>query len=68
MLESGSGHGGRGTAFDEITVCFSNPPSDVSLTTLRKHIIIDEVHERSIESDFLLIVLKSLILERPDLK
>jgi ATP-dependent RNA helicase DHX29 len=32
------------------------------------HIIIDEVHERSIESDFLLIVLKSLIQQRPDLK
>lgn len=51
MLEGGSGSGGQGTAFDEIT-----------------HIIIDEVHERSIESDFLLIVLKSLIRERPDLK
>ena len=32
------------------------------------HIIIDEVHERSIESDFLLIVLKSLMVQRPDLK
>ncbi|EIW86594.1 P-loop containing nucleoside triphosphate hydrolase protein [Coniophora puteana RWD-64-598 SS2] len=32
------------------------------------HIIIDEVHERSIESDFLLIVLKSLISQRPDLR
>ncbi|KZT74762.1 P-loop containing nucleoside triphosphate hydrolase protein [Daedalea quercina L-15889] len=51
MLEGGSGQGGQGTAFDEIT-----------------HIIIDEVHERTIESDFLLIVLKSLLRERPDLK
>ncbi|KAG8712172.1 hypothetical protein FRC09_020158, partial [Ceratobasidium sp. 395] len=51
MLESGSGVGGKGTAFDEIT-----------------HIIIDEVHERSIESDFLLIVLKSLMHQRPELK
>ncbi|CAA7266563.1 unnamed protein product [Cyclocybe aegerita] len=51
MLEGGSGQGGRGTAFDEIT-----------------HIIVDEVHERTIESDFLLIVLKSLVMERPDLK
>ncbi|KAI1797739.1 P-loop containing nucleoside triphosphate hydrolase protein [Ganoderma leucocontextum] len=51
MLEGGSGQGGQGTAFDEIT-----------------HIIIDEVHERTIESDFLLIVLKSLIVQRPDLK
>ncbi|KAI0307778.1 P-loop containing nucleoside triphosphate hydrolase protein [Multifurca ochricompacta] len=32
------------------------------------HIIIDEVHERSIESDFLLIVLKALLLQRPDLR
>ena len=32
------------------------------------HIIVDEVHERSIESDFLLIVLKSLIQQRKDLK
>ena len=32
------------------------------------HIIVDEVHERSIDSDFLLIVLKSLIQHRKDLK
>ncbi|KAF8641157.1 hypothetical protein AX17_000792 [Amanita inopinata Kibby_2008] len=32
------------------------------------HIIIDEVHERTIESDFLLIVLKSLLAQRSDLK
>ncbi|KIK96360.1 hypothetical protein PAXRUDRAFT_826025 [Paxillus rubicundulus Ve08.2h10] len=51
MLEGGSGHGGQGMAFDEIT-----------------HIIIDEVHERSIESDFLLVVLKSLLSRRPDLR
>ncbi|KAF9240899.1 P-loop containing nucleoside triphosphate hydrolase protein [Melanogaster broomeanus] len=51
MLEGGSGRGGQGTAFDEIT-----------------HIIIDEVHERTIESDFLLVVLKSLLAQRPDLK
>ncbi|KAF8844041.1 P-loop containing nucleoside triphosphate hydrolase protein [Paxillus ammoniavirescens] len=51
MLEGGSGRGGQGTAFDEIT-----------------HIMIDEVHERSIESDFLLVVLKSLLSQRPDLR
>ncbi|TCD67025.1 hypothetical protein EIP91_000645 [Steccherinum ochraceum] len=51
MLEGGSGQGGQGTAFDEIT-----------------HIIIDEVHERTIESDFLLIVLKSLLIQRPDIR
>ncbi|KDN44394.1 P-loop containing nucleoside triphosphate hydrolase protein [Tilletiaria anomala UBC 951] len=32
------------------------------------HIIIDEVHERSIESDFLLIILKTLMQYRRDLK
>lgn len=32
------------------------------------HIIIDEVHERSIESDFLLIILKTLLAHRKDLK
>ncbi|CED84539.1 ATP-dependent RNA helicase A [Phaffia rhodozyma] len=32
------------------------------------HIIVDEVHERSIESDFLLIVLKTLLEQRKDLK
>lgn len=51
MLESGSGNGNKGTAFDEVT-----------------HIIVDEVHERSIESDFLLIILKELLEVRKDLK
>ncbi|KAJ9118123.1 hypothetical protein QFC22_004024 [Naganishia vaughanmartiniae] len=32
------------------------------------HIVVDEVHERSIDSDFLMIVLKSLMQERKDLK
>lgn len=32
------------------------------------HIVVDEVHERSIESDFLLIVLKTLAVHRPSLK
>ncbi|KIW05749.1 uncharacterized protein PV09_03605 [Verruconis gallopava] len=32
------------------------------------HLIIDEVHERSIDTDFLLIVLKSLMIRRPELK
>ncbi|KAK6357411.1 hypothetical protein TWF718_001723 [Orbilia javanica] len=32
------------------------------------HLILDEVHERSIESDFLLLVLKKLLVVRPDLK
>jgi len=32
------------------------------------HIIVDEVHERSIETDFLLIILRSLVMRRPSLK
>ncbi|KAL8817458.1 MAG: hypothetical protein Q9223_003713 [Gallowayella weberi] len=32
------------------------------------HLILDEVHERSIESDFLLIVLRKLLIRRPALK
>lgn len=32
------------------------------------HLVLDEVHERSIDSDFLLIVLKKLMVRRPDLK
>ncbi|XP_068442891.1 putative ATP-dependent RNA helicase DHX57 [Clinocottus analis] len=32
------------------------------------HVIVDEVHERTEESDFLLLVLKDLILQRPDMK
>ena len=32
------------------------------------HLVIDEVHERSIDTDFLLIILRSLLLRRPDLK
>ena len=32
------------------------------------HVIVDEVHERSIDSDFLLIVLRELLRKRPGLK
>jgi ATP-dependent RNA helicase DHX29 len=32
------------------------------------HLILDEVHERSIDTDFLLIVLRSLMIARPELK
>jgi ATP-dependent RNA helicase DHX29 len=32
------------------------------------HLIIDEVHERSIDTDFLLIVLRALMIRRPELK
>ena len=32
------------------------------------HILLDEVHERTIDSDFLLIVLKKLMVRRPNLK
>ena len=32
------------------------------------HLVLDEVHERSIDSDFLLIVLRKLLERRPDMK
>jgi ATP-dependent RNA helicase DHX29 len=32
------------------------------------HILIDEVHERTIESDFLLLLVKKLIIKRPSLR
>ncbi len=32
------------------------------------HLVLDEVHERSIDNDFLLIVLRKLMLRRPELK
>ena len=32
------------------------------------HLVVDEVHERSIDSDFLLIVLRKLLVRRPSLK
>ncbi|KAI9811170.1 MAG: hypothetical protein M1827_005621 [Pycnora praestabilis] len=32
------------------------------------HLVLDEVHERSIDSDFLLIILRKLVLRCPDLK
>ncbi|WAR09447.1 DHX29-like protein, partial [Mya arenaria] len=40
---------------------------DTSLSHI-SHIIVDEVHERSVQSDFLLIVLKRLLDQRSDLK
>lgn len=41
--------------------------SDPMLQTV-SHLIIDEVHERSEESDFLLLILKELLQKRPNLK
>ncbi|XP_023679147.2 ATP-dependent RNA helicase dhx29 isoform X1 [Paramormyrops kingsleyae] len=32
------------------------------------HIIVDEVHERSVQSDFLLIILRDILQKRPDLR
>jgi ATP-dependent RNA helicase DHX29 len=40
-------------------------PSDFQDIT---HIVLDEVHERTIDSDFLLIVLRRLLVQRPELK
>ena len=32
------------------------------------HVLVDEVHERSLDSDFLLIILRDLLPKRPDLR
>jgi len=32
------------------------------------HLVLDEVHERSLDSDFLLLVLKTLLVRRKNLK
>ena len=44
----------------------------VSVLILREtrisHVIVDEVHERSVDSDFLLIILKRLLSTSPKLK
>jgi len=32
------------------------------------HVVIDEVHERDINTDFLLILLRDLLKQRPDLR
>jgi ATP-dependent RNA helicase DHX29 len=32
------------------------------------HLVLDEIHERTIDSDFLLIIVRRLLDERPDLK
>lgn len=41
--------------------------SDDQLDTV-SHVLVDEVHERSEESDFLLLILKELLMKRSDLK
>ncbi|XP_068081354.1 ATP-dependent DNA/RNA helicase DHX36 isoform X2 [Anabrus simplex] len=41
--------------------------SDPGLTTI-SHVIIDEIHERNINSDFVMTVLRQLLPQRPDLR
>ena len=41
--------------------------SDAELAGI-SHVIVDEVHERDLNSDFLLIVLRDLLPKRPDLR
>ncbi|XP_064642453.1 ATP-dependent DNA/RNA helicase DHX36-like [Lineus longissimus] len=41
--------------------------SDPLLKTV-SHIILDEIHERDIHSEFLLVILKGILAQRPDLK
>ena len=40
-------------------------PSQLSLVT---HIVVDEVHERSEDSDFLLMILRGVLRKRKDLR
>jgi HrpA-like RNA helicase len=41
--------------------------SDPSLNNI-SHVILDEVHERDINNDYLMIVVRDLLLKRPKLK
>ncbi|ORY53207.1 P-loop containing nucleoside triphosphate hydrolase protein [Rhizoclosmatium globosum] len=41
--------------------------SDPSLDGI-SHVIVDEVHERSVDSDFLLVILRELVKSRPDFR
>jgi ATP-dependent RNA helicase DHX29 len=67
MLEGGSGSEGHGAAFDEITHIIIDEVGSL-LSIFYTLLTFIQVHERTIESDFLLIVLKSLMLQRPDLR
>ncbi|KAI9360815.1 P-loop containing nucleoside triphosphate hydrolase protein [Zopfochytrium polystomum] len=40
---------------------------DPSLSKV-SHVIVDEVHERSVDSDFLLVILRELVAQRPDFR
>ena len=39
-----------------------------SLLMRASHIVLDEIHERDLLSDFLMIIIKTILIERPDLK
>jgi HrpA-like RNA helicase len=39
-----------------------------SFLAMTSHVILDEIHERDILSDFLMIIVRDLMLKRPDLK
>ena len=39
-----------------------------SLLQGTSHVILDEIHERDLNSDFLMIILRDLLPKRPDLK
>ncbi|XP_077280248.1 putative ATP-dependent RNA helicase DHX57 isoform X2 [Temnothorax americanus] len=53
--------------FCTIGILLQKLTGDLNLTDVT-HVIIDEVHERSAESDFLLMLLKDLLPKRPSLK
>lgn len=49
MLESSAGSDGQAGSFDEVTVRPLEHPVREWLNTSHQHIIVDEVHERSID-------------------
>lgn len=50
-----------------VTVSFSGS-SGVSLLSSVSHLVLDEIHERNLQSDVLLIIVKDLLKQRDDLK
>ncbi|UKZ81071.1 hypothetical protein TrVFT333_008839 [Trichoderma virens FT-333] len=60
-----SGHVERSKHIERIVMRMLEGSNDLGEVT---HLVLDEVHERSIDSDFLLIVLKRLLKRRKDLK
>ncbi|KAJ4920740.1 hypothetical protein JOQ06_024571, partial [Pogonophryne albipinna] len=65
-MENRSGEGTR-LLYCTTGVLLRKLQHDSHLSSLT-HIIVDEVHERSVQSDFLLTILKDVVMKRSDLK